>query len=171
LQALKYLSLPKATMTTNNIFYLDLPDGWKETTVYTFEGPDDSGLKHNLVLAIDPKTSGKIDLKSYVQAQIHNSLSNLPGFDMVTEKEVETTNGASAYLICYKFVPAPEKILFQKQFYIVDENTVCVFTSSYTKKTLQTIAYEIDEIIKSFRLLNGKEIGELIGENSLIVSF
>ena len=113
---------------TNNLFILNLPDGWKETTVYTFEGPHDSGLLHNLVLVIDPKPSDEVDLKSYVHAQIHNSLSNLSGFEMVSEKELGTANGNAAYLICYKQVPAPEQILFQKQLYIMDKKAICIFT-------------------------------------------
>ena len=147
---------------TNNLFILNLPEGWKETTVYTFEGPHDSGLLHNLVLVIDPKPADEVDLKSYVQSQIHNSLSNLPGFEMVSEKELATTNGIPAYLLCYKQVPAPEQILFQKQLFIMDKKAICIFTSTYTKKTLQTIAYEVDDIIKSFILLDGTKIRELL---------
>jgi hypothetical protein len=147
---------------TNNLFILNLSEGWKETTVYTFEGPHDSGLQHNLVLVIDPKPADDVDLKSYVQSQIHNSLNNLSGFEMVSEKELATANGTPAYLICYKQVPAPEQILFQKQLYIMDKKAICIFTSTYKKKTLQTIAYEVDDIINSFTLLDGTKIRDLL---------
>ena len=33
-------------------FQIDLPDGWEDQTIFTFRGPDDSGVQHNLVLII-----------------------------------------------------------------------------------------------------------------------
>jgi hypothetical protein len=39
-------------MPNNNLFQRTFPDGWKETTVYTFEGTHDSGVQNNLVLVI-----------------------------------------------------------------------------------------------------------------------
>jgi hypothetical protein len=40
----------KREMQTNNLLQLTFPNGWKESTVYTFEGTHDSGVQHNQVL-------------------------------------------------------------------------------------------------------------------------
>ena len=37
--------------------YLDLPDGWEDKTIYTYMGPDDSGVQHILTLVVDDKVA------------------------------------------------------------------------------------------------------------------
>jgi hypothetical protein len=137
---------------TNSIFQLNFPDGWKETTVYTFEGPHDSGVQHNLVLVVDPFIKKDTELKDYAQAQIAGPKKVMPGFEMVSEKEKTMPDGTIAYEIVYKYIPAEGMILFQKQIYMRKEGKAFIFTASFSKKTLSTIAYQIDSIISSFRL-------------------
>jgi hypothetical protein len=53
----------------------------------------------------------------------------------------------------YKYVPADEIILFQKQTSVIVNNNGVIFTATFSKITLQTIEIEVDEIISSLRLL------------------
>lgn len=136
--------------TTNNQFSLNLPEGWTDTTVFTFQGPHDSGVQHNLVLVIDPEVDKKIDVATYAKQQAANSKQALPGFEMINEKEKTFRHDIPAYEIVYKYIPADEVIIFQKQVFIIIGRKGYSFTSSYSKKTLKTIANEVDEIIASF---------------------
>ena len=55
----------------NNLFQLTIPDtDWKETTTYTFEGPNDSGVQHNLVLVILNDVPKKVE---HVQVKQHST--------------------------------------------------------------------------------------------------
>lgn len=137
---------------TNSIFQLTFPDGWKETTVYTFEGPHDSGVQHNLVLVVDPFIKKDTELKDYAQAQIAGPKKVMPGFEMVSEKDKMMPDGTPAYEIVFKYIPAESMILFQKQIYMRKEGKAFIFTATFSKKTLSTIAYQIDNVISSFRL-------------------
>ncbi|MGB7566704.1 MAG: DcrB-related protein [Chitinivibrionales bacterium] len=137
---------------TNSIFQLTFPDGWKETTVYTFEGPHDSGVQHNLVLVVDPFIKKDTELKDYAQAQIAGPKKFMPGFEMVSEKDKMMPDGTPAYEIVFKYIPAESMILFQKQIYMRKEGKAFIFTATFSKKTLSTIAYQIDNVISSFRL-------------------
>jgi hypothetical protein len=61
-------------------------------------------------------------------------------------------DGTPEYEIVYKYVPAENVILFQKQIYMRKEEKAFVFTATFSKKTLATLGNQIDSIIASFRL-------------------
>lgn len=135
------------------MFQLTFPEGWKETTVYTFEGPHDSGVQHNLVLLIDPFIKKDTDLKEYAHAQLDGPKQVMPGFEMLGEIDKTMPDGTPAFEVAYKYVPAENVVLYQKQIYLLKDNRAYVFTATFSKKTMQTIANDVDRIIASFFLL------------------
>lgn len=144
-------------MATNNQFTLNIPEGWTDTTVFTFQGPHDSGVQHNLVLVIDPAVEKDIEVTTYAKQQLENSKLVLPGFEMINEQEKTIIPDIPAYEIVYKYIPADEVIIFQKQVFMIIDGKGYSFTSSFSKKTLKTIANEVDEIIASFIPISQKE--------------
>lgn len=134
----------------NNIFRINLPEAWEDRTVFTYFGPYDSGIQHNLTVAVDPKPKEKKDLTQYVRSQIRNNESNFPGFTMIAEREKQLPSGFPAYEIVYKYCPAAGKVIFQKQIFILAENKGYILTASFSKKTMNTIAKVVDEMIASF---------------------
>ena len=137
-------------MATNNQFSINLPEGWADITTHTFQGPNESGVQHNLVIIIDSSVEKKMDLKTYVSKQLDTSKIALPGFELISEKEKTLSSGVDAYEIVYKYIPADEVIIFQKQVILLIDGKGYLFTASFSKKTLKTIANEVDEIIASF---------------------
>lgn len=140
-------------MNTNNLFTLTFPEGWRETTTYTFEGPFDSGVQHNLVLVIDPSVDMKMPLAEYAKQQYGTSKEALPGFELINEREIKMPSGMPAYEIVYRYSPSDDQTFFQKQIYMLIEGKGYIFSSTFSKKTLQTIAPYVDQIIASFRPL------------------
>jgi hypothetical protein len=136
---------------TNNVFRLSLPDGWEENTVYTFQGPLDSGVQHNIVLMIDRTIGRKTGLAEYVRRQMATSKDALPEFEMINEGEKTLPSGLPAREVVYKYVPPGRNVLFQKQLYTIAEGAAYVFTSTFSRKTLATIAHDVDRIIASFK--------------------
>ena len=133
-------------------FHLTLPEGWEDQSVYTFKGPDDGGVQHNLLLVIDRDISG-IDLAEYAEQKIEGLKEGLQGMEILKQEEKQLKSGIPAYEVVFKWVPTPDNILFQKQVYLVVDNKGYTFTATFSKKTLQTIANEVDEMINSFRPL------------------
>jgi hypothetical protein len=138
----------------NNHFSVDLPGGWKETTVYTFEGPHDSGVQHNLVLVIDQDVPNGIGLERYARMQSEHTSAALPGYEFISGREITLPSGFPAYETVHKYVPAENTVLFQKQVTVVMERKAYVLTSTFSKKTLKTIANQVDCIIASLRPLS-----------------
>jgi len=138
------------------LYSMNLPEGWEDQTVYTFKGPDDSGVQHNLVLIIDTEYSG-IDLPTYAKLRLDSIKGSLPGFELMGARGKELKSGHPAYEIVYKWVPGEGKIIIQKQVFTIIGGKAYNFTSSFSKKTIKTIGVQVDDIIDSFTLPKRKE--------------
>jgi hypothetical protein len=132
------------------MFKLDIPPGWVDETVYTYKGPDDSGVQHNLVLMVDSE-SNPGDLIAYAKQRIQTLTQTLSGFELLSEQPKKLKSGFDAYEVVYKWIPAEGKIIFQKQVYLIANGVAYNFTASFSKKTIKTIGNEVDEIIDSFK--------------------
>ena len=140
----------------HGLYNITLPDGWEDQTMYTFKGPDDSGVQHNLVLMIDTEPGG-LDLKTYADLRIESLKNTLSGFELMGQREKELKSGHKAYEIVYKWAPGADKILIQKQVFTIIGKKAYNFTSSFSKKTIKTIGVQVDEIIDSFTLAGEKK--------------
>ncbi|NLI16199.1 MAG: DUF1795 domain-containing protein [candidate division Zixibacteria bacterium] len=138
--------------SANNISHphLELPPGWIDETVYTFKGPDDSGVQHNLVLMID-KEAKPDDITAYAKQRIQTLAQTLQGFELLGEQPKKVKSGFDAYEAVYKWIPTEGKVIFQKQVYLIAYGVTYNFTASFSKKTIKTIGVEVDAIIDSFR--------------------
>jgi hypothetical protein len=132
----------------NNLFQLTFPDdGWKETTVYTFEGPYDSGVQHHLVLTIEPFVPENTELADYAKGQFEVTTHLLPGYEFIEEKQKKMPSGEPIFEFTYKYLPADEVVLYQKQWYLFLNKKAFIFTSTFNKKTLNTLAIDVLRII------------------------
>ncbi len=136
-------------MPTNNLFRLTFPEGWEEITVHTYQGPDDSGVQHNIVLTINPNLDSKTDLADFVQAQLEASTASLPALEMLGKETVQHPAGMAMCEVVYRYKPADEVTCYQKQYYLIADGKGYIFTSTFSKKTLRTIAHDVDEIVRS----------------------
>lgn len=143
-------------MPSNSLFRLDFPEGWKETTVHTFEGPLDSGVQHNLVLSILPELDRKATLAEFARNQLSLSAKALPAFEMLSETERDIPSGRRMYVAVYQYTPVDLVTYYQKQYFIIDGGRGYVFTSTFSKATLQTVADAVDRIVESLALVESE---------------
>jgi hypothetical protein len=85
-----------------------------------------------------------------------DALNELFQFDM--EHGTGMFWGIKIYMLVYKYSPAEEKTYYQKQYYILKKKKLFMFTATFTKKTMQTIAVEVEKMIASMVSFNEKEI-------------
>lgn len=147
---------------TNNLFRLTFPDTWKETTVYTFEGPHDSGVQHNLVLSVLPGLDDNVGLDAYAKNLTETSAGILPGFNLISEKPLDYFKDVPGFEIAYSYRPADEVEFHQKQWYFRMNDRVFLFTGTFSKKTMKTIGVEVEGIIRSLTtdLISRQELGD-----------
>ena len=136
--------------STNNQFRVDLPDGWEDRTVHLFMGPDDSGVQHMMQLIIDHDTGGA-DLTEYARNRIDAIMEALQGVEILKEEEKNLDNGRTVYECVYKWIPTDDAIIFRKTVFMIIYGAGYMFAGNFSKKTLKTIAVEMDRIIESFK--------------------
>jgi hypothetical protein len=137
-------------MNTNNRFLITLPDRWSDRTVYLFQGPDDSGVQHNLQLVIEPETDAG-DVAEYARTRIDNMMASLQGAEILKEEQKTLADGRAAYECVYKWIPVDGQINFNKVVYLMFDGVGYTFAANFSKKTIKTIGVEVDRIIESFR--------------------
>jgi hypothetical protein len=133
-----------------NFFNMEFPPGWDDRTVYTYAGPEDSGVQHNMVVMVDNELQ-TADLLAYAREHVEALKQTLTGIEVLGEKAKVLKSGLEAYEVIYRWIPTEGRIMFQKQIYVIADGRGFNFTSSFSKKTIQTIGTVVDEIIDSFQ--------------------
>ena len=136
-------------MNTNNQFLLTLPDGWSDRTAYLFQGPDDSGVQHNLQLVIEPDTD-VADAAEYGRDRFGSLMGSIQGATVLKEEEKTLSDGRIVYECVYKWIPVDSQIMFNKVVYMIIDGAGYTFMANFSKKTIKTIGVEVDRIIESF---------------------
>jgi hypothetical protein len=133
-------------------FRLSLPEGWENETVYLFRGPEDGGLQHYLRLVIHPNL-GKRDLDTFAHDHIEQVKQNLGSIEVLREEPRTLESGQEVYEFVYKWIPADDKVIFQKFVYMAIEHKGYMFSCEFNNRTRKTVALEVEKIIESFEPL------------------
>jgi len=134
-------------------FVIDLPKEWEDETVYMFRGPLDGGVQHYLRLIIDHHP-GKVSLEDYAADRTAAIKDNLGSIEVLKEEARELPNGRQIFEFVYKWIPSDDKIIFQKQVYMILDGIGYTFSCEFTKQTLKTIGVQVDGLINSFEPLD-----------------
>jgi hypothetical protein len=130
-------------------FSIDLPESWEDKTIYTFMGPDDSGVQHILTLVIDDDTES-MDLEEFARERIDVIVDSMSAITVLKDEPKELASGKTVHEFVYKWVPTDDNIIFQKLVYLLIDGVGYTFSCNYSKKTIKTIGLEVEKIIDSF---------------------
>ena len=126
-------------------FDLTLPDGWEDRTIYSFVGPDDSGLQHVVTLTIDETTRAD-SAAEFARERIASTLASLPAAEKVKDEGKQLPGGRDVWECVYKWMPADNTARFGKSLYLLLDGVGYVLSGTFTKKTIKTIALEMDQM-------------------------
>ena len=136
-------------ITAMPAFNVIFPDGWEDQTIYTFKGPDDSGVQHLVTLTIDP-TPSSADVADFARERIDMVMETLQGAMILKDEEKQLANGSTAYECVYKWIPVDGMVRFVKMLFLLIDGRGYTFSGTFSKKTIRTIALEMDQIVNSF---------------------
>ncbi len=128
--------------------YLDLPDGWEDKTIYTYMGPDDSGVQHILTLVVDENVDS-MNVSEFAAQRIDVIKDSMASITVLKDELKELPSGRTVHEFVYKWVPA-DKVIFQKFVYLLINDVGYTFSCNFSKKTIKTIGLQVDGIIDSF---------------------
>jgi len=133
----------------NNRFSLEFPGTWEDKSLYTFEGPEEDGIRHNIWVAIENNVEVP-DLERYAQMNIQATEGGLQGYRELKQGQLTLTNRQPAYEHVYRWSPVENKEVYQRVMYVLKNNTGYILTSTFSKKTWKLLGSEIDKIFRSF---------------------
>ena len=133
----------------NNRFALHVPETWEDKTVYTFEGPEEDGIRHNIWVTIENNVEVP-DLERYAQMNIQATENELQGYRELKQGPLTLTNRQPAYEHVYRWSPVENREVYQRVMYVLKNNTGYILTSTFSKKTWKILGSEIDRIFRSF---------------------
>ncbi len=132
----------------NDRLAFDLPGGWQDQTVYRFKGPDDGDTEHVVTLVVD-REAGDAPVDQYARVRIDTALDTLQPSEPVKDEAISLGNGVAAYEAVLKWVPVDDQVIFHKMVYVVRNGIGYTFTGNFTKKTIKTVALDMDRLISS----------------------
>ena len=133
----------------NNRFALHVPDTWEDKTVYTFEGPEEDGIRHNIWVTIENNVEVP-DLERYAQMNIQAVENELQGYHGLKQGLLTLQNCHPAYEHVYRWSPVENREVYQRVMYVLKNKTGYILTSTFSKKTWKILGSEVDKILRSF---------------------
>jgi len=140
----------------NNRFVLNIPAGWTDKSVYKFDGPQDDGINHNIIVTIENEVKVPA-LERYADMQIKAVETELQGYHELKRGQIVLNNRLPAYELVYKWCPVEDREVYQRAIYILRNETGYILTATFSKKTWKIRGVEIDKILKSFTIPNKKQ--------------
>ena len=139
-----------------NGFTIDQAEEWQDKTIYTLAGPVEDGIQHNVLVTVEQDV--EVDsVADHADRQIESLEMALQGCRLLKRGEIRLNNGLEAYEAVFRWCPADEVRLYQRQIYVLFENTAYTLTTTFTKKTRKTRGPEVDRILMSFKPGQGGE--------------
>jgi hypothetical protein len=143
---------PSEYTVLNNRFMLKIPPDWEDKTVYAFEGPEEDGIKHNIIVTIE----NNVDipgLVQYAEMGINTVAKELQGYQELKRGQLKLDNQLSAYEVVYKWNPVNGREIYQRVIYLLYKNTGYLLTATFSKKTWKTKGPEVHKILMSFSVV------------------
>ena len=126
-----------------------MPEEWQDKTIYTLAGPVEDDIQHNILINIE-RDAGIDSVADYADRQIESLESQLHGCRVLKRDEVRLDNGLEAYDAIFRWDPMDEVRYYQRQIYVLFEDTAYTLTTTFTKRSRKIRGPEIDRILMSF---------------------
>lgn len=140
---------PSGYTILNNKFSLRIPATWEDKSVYTFQGPEEDGIRHNIWVTIENNVEVP-DLEQYAQMNIQAAETALQGYRELKRSPLTLNNRQPAYELVYRWSPVGEREVYQRVMYVLHNKTGYILTATFSKKTWKMLGSEVDKILKSF---------------------
>lgn len=132
----------------NNRFGLTLPPGWQDESVFRFQGPEEDGIQHHIIVTIGNDIG--MELERWAGTCIQALENELQGFRELKRGGVVLNDQTPAYEFVYRWTPMEDREIYQRVIYVLRNGTGYMLTASFSKKTWKTFGPVVDKILMSF---------------------
>lgn len=129
-------------------FSKNLPEGWQDQSVFTFQGPDEDDNSHFLTLVVD-RGAGDVELEEFAEERIDMELEALPDMVVLNSGVKSLAGGQQVYNVTYKWIGPDEKVVIRRQAFAVNDGSGFVLSINFTKRSVKLLGSQVDRIIES----------------------
>lgn len=136
-------------------FSKNLPGGWSDQSVFTFQGPEEDGQPHYLTLLVD-RRAGDVELEEYAEEHIDMEIEAQSGLTVLAGGVKSLPGEKKIYQVTYKWIGSDEKPVIRKQVFFVENDAAFQLSINFTKRSVKLLGNQVDQIIQS--LVTGESI-------------
>ncbi|UCC44002.1 MAG: DcrB-related protein [Candidatus Zixiibacteriota bacterium] len=137
-----------SSFESTEFFKVDLPMGWEDQTVYVFNGPDQDGMQHSIMITIDRQLRHET-IASFAREKTDPLVDGLQGVDVLKDEETTIPGGNPAWEFVYKWVPSEDSLIMQKYVFVIKDNMGFAISAKFSRKSYKTVGLQLPKIIES----------------------
>ena len=129
-------------------FRFKLPGGWEDQTVFSFRGPSEDDMEHNLLLVIDRHLQYD-DIEDYAVEKTMPLTESMPDLIVMKNEEVTVEGGNPCFEFVAKWIPSEDSTVIQKHVFVFSEGLGFHFSINFNKKTYKLLNLQLGQVIES----------------------
>lgn len=133
-------------------FAMKMPSEWTENASYLIEGPEEDGIKHNIMVKIEDNVE-VLDIATISQQKIQDLSKALQAYQELNQGFVQLNDSLPAYEVQYKWLPAGKREVYQRMMFVLVQQSVFTLTATFSEKTYKQFGPQVDSIFKSFKAM------------------
>jgi hypothetical protein len=129
-------------------FDFNLPRGWQDQTVYSFVGPEDSGVRHGVRMLVDRKLLQK-DINSFAAVKAQPIRDMLQSVEILKDEETTVDGCHPSYEFVYKLMLSDTKAMIHACVMVIAEGMGFCFEARFTKRSYKTVGLQLRNVIEA----------------------
>lgn len=129
-------------------FYIETPEGWADQSVYAFNGPEEDGTPHLVLMNIDRELQHD-DIAAYAREKTQPIVDNLQGVEVLKDEDITSEGGNPAWEFVYKWLPSEGSVFVQRYVFVFKDEMGYAITGRFTKRTFKTVGRSMTDLIES----------------------
>jgi len=130
-------------------FTVPLPEEWRDQTLYTLSGPVADGLRHTVLVEVDPAPETDV-LDAYVDAHLRILGRDLDGFRLLKKDEQALSDGTPAVRLIFCWKRHGRRPLYQEQLLILHKQKAYKLTATFTNASRKRLGGRIEAMMLGF---------------------
>jgi len=133
-------------------FSMNMSSEWIDKSIYSIEGPEDDGIKHNIRVNIEDNVE-VLDVATIARDEIMGLANALDAFQELYQGPVRLNGSLPAYEFLYKCMPVEKREVYQRMMFVLAKQSLFTLTVSFSEKTFKRFGPQVDSIYKSFTVM------------------
>jgi hypothetical protein len=130
-----------------NRFYIGLPPGWEDQTVYYFMGPEIDGKEHQLMMTISRYLQHD-NVADFASEKTRPFIDSLQGVEVLKDEETTVPGCYPSYDFVYKWIPADGLKVIKKCIFVLHGSFGFSFEIEFSKKSYKMLGGQVKKLIE-----------------------